>query len=276
MNLALTPAQDCLARHRVRVLGEGPRTLVFGPGFGCQQSVWEPVALALAREHRVVLFDFHLEHGACDDPSDPPYDSLWEHGTDVVEMLAALDLHDAIFVGHSVAAMIGLLAAIQAPARFERLVMLGPSARYLDEPPHYTGGFGREQVDGLLDLMDRNFLDWSQTLAPLAFGEFNDPGHALDYQARLCNQHPRALRAFLELTLLSDHRADLARCPVPVLVVQNPHDDFVPPAATRYLMDQLPDARLRLLDASGHCPHISHPCQVIRALREALQHEPRT
>lgn len=270
MNLALSPAQDCLARHRVRVFGDGPRTLVFGPGFGCQQAVWEPVAMELARENRVVLFDFHVDHGPPDDPLAPPYDSLWEHATDVVEMLSALDLHEAIFVGHSVAGMIGLLAAIQSPRRFERLVMLGPSARYLDDPPHYTGGFQREQVDGLLDLMDRNFMAWSQTLAPVAFGEFNDPGFAADFQGCLCRQTPRALREFLALTLLSDHRADLKRCPVPVLVVQNPHDDFVPLAATRYLVGQLPDARLRLLDASGHCPHISHPCQVLRALREAL------
>ena len=97
-----------------------------------------------------------------------------------------------------------------------------------------------------------------------------DPRHAADFQARLCGQDPRALREFLQLTLLSDHRADLARCPVPVLVVQNPHDDFVPMAATRFLVDKLPDARLRLLDASGHCPHISHPHQVVRALRECL------
>lgn len=270
MTLALSPAEDCLARHRVRVFGEGRRTLVFGPGFGCQQMVWEPVAFEMASEHRVVLFDFHLDHAQPEDPTAPPYDSLWAHGTDVVEMLSALDLHDAVYVGHSVAGIIGLLAAIQSPKRFERLVMLGPSACYLDDPPHYTGGFQRAQVDGLLDLMDRNFLDWSNTLAPLAFGEFNDPHHAADFQARLCRQDPRALREFLKLTLLSDHRTDLARCPVPVLVVQNPHDDFVPMAATRYLVDRLPDARLRLLEASGHCPHISHPSKVVRALRETM------
>lgn len=270
MNLALSPAEDCLARHRVRVFGDGRRTLVFGPGFGCQQDVWEPVAMALANEHRVVLFDFHLDHGPPGDPLDPPYGSLWEHATDVVEMLAALDSNDAIFVGHSVAGMIGLLAAIQAPKRFGRLVMLGSSACYLDDPPHYTGGFQRGQVDGLLDLMDRNFAAWSQALAPVAFGEFNLPRHAGDFQAGLCRQNPRALREFLALTLLSDHRNDLRRCPVPVLVVQNPHDDFVPLAATRHLVGQLPDARLRLLDASGHCPHITHPCHVLRALREAL------
>lgn len=270
MNLALTPAQDCLARHRVRVFGDGRHTLVFGPGFGCDQTVWEPVAMELAREHRVVLFDFQLDPSPAGLPQAKTHDGLWAHGTDLVQVLAALDLHDAVFVGHSVAAIIGLLAAIQAPDRFERLVMLGPSARYLDDPPHYTGGFERAQVDGLLDLMDRNFLDWSHTLAPLAFGEFNDPAHAVGFQARLCRQDPRALRAFLKLTLLSDHRADLARCPVPVLVMQNPHDDFVPMAATRHLVDQLPDARLRLLDASGHCPHISHPSQVIRALRESF------
>jgi len=270
MNLALSPAEDCLARHRVRVFGDGDRTLVFAPGFGCQQDVWEPVAMALANEHRVVLFDFHLDHGPTEDPLEPPYGSLWEHATDVVELLSALDLRDAIFVGHSVAGMIGLLAAIQSPTRFERLVMLGSSARYLDEPPHYTGGFQPEQVDGLLDLMDRNLVAWSQSLAPAAFGEFNDPRHAADFQARLCRQDPRALRDFLAMTLLCDHRADLRRCPVPVLVVQGHHDDFVPLAATRYLVDQLPNACLRLLDASGHCPHISHPFHVLRALREAL------
>lgn len=270
MTLAQTPAELCLARHRARVLGAGEATVMFAPGFGCEQMVWEPVAQALAESHRVVLFDFHLPPGLPDDPHLPPYDSLWAHGTDVVELVAALDLHDTYFVGHSVAAMIGLLAAIQAPARFGRLVMLGPSARCLDDPPHYEGGFQREQVDALLDLMDRNFLDWTRTLAPIAFGEFNDPRFAADFQARLAAQDPRCLREFLKLTLLSDHRADLPRCPVPVTVLQNPHDDFVPRSATRHIVDHLPDAQLRLLDASGHCPHISHPNQVVRALREVL------
>ena len=126
MNLALTPAQDCLARHRVRVFGDGRRTLVFGPGFGCQQMVWEPVAMELARDHRVVLFDFHLDHALTDNPQAPPYDSLWAHGTDVVEMLSALDLHDAIFVGHSVAGMIGLAGG--SAVMYQAMTSLGFAA----------------------------------------------------------------------------------------------------------------------------------------------------
>lgn len=260
MNLALHVADDCLARHDVRVLGKGERTLVFGPGFGCDQATWEPVAQAFARSHRVVLMDFQPAR----------HDSLHGHAADLLEVLAALQAENVAYVGHSVAASIGLLAAVQAPARFSSLALLCASPCYLNEPPHYTGGFSREQIDGLLELMERNFADWSDTVGPLAFGEFNAENFACDFSRRLRRQDPAALRRFMELTLLSDLRAELPRCPVPALVLQSPHDDFVPASATTHLVEALPAATLRLLDASGHCPHVTHPAQVARALHAHL------
>lgn len=260
MNLALHVADDCLARHDVRVLGDGARTLVFGPGFGCDQNAWAPVAQSLARSHRVVLMDFVPAR----------HDSLHGHADDLLEVLAALQADNVVYVGHSVAASIGLLAAVQAPARFSSLALLCASPCYLNEPPHYAGGFSREQIDGLLELMERNFVDWSNTVGPLAFGEFNAENFAGDFSRRLRRQDPAALRRFMAATLLSDIRAELPRCAVPALVLQNPYDDFVPAGATRHLVDSLPSATLRLLDASGHCPHVTHPAQVARALHAFL------
>ena len=260
MNLALHVDDDCLARHDVRVLGSGARTLVFGPGFGCDQSAWAPVAQALARSHRVVLMDFVPAR----------HNSLHGHAADLLDVLAELQAENVVYVGHSVAASIGLLAAVQAPARFASLALLCASPCYLNEPPHYAGGFSREQLEGLLDLMERNFVDWSDTVGPLAFGEFNAENFACDFSRRLRRQDPAALRRFMATTLLSDIRAELPRCPVPALVLQSPYDDFVPASATKHLVDSLPAATLRLLDASGHCPHITHPAQVARALHGHL------
>lgn len=260
MTLALHVDDDCLARHDVRVLGDGARTLVFGPGFGCDQTTWAPVAQALGRSHRVVLMDFVPAR----------HDSLHGHAADLLEVLAELQAEDVVYVGHSVAASIGLLAAVQAPARFASLALLCASPCYLNEPPHYAGGFSHEQIDGLLDLMERNFVDWSDTVGPLAFGEFNAENFADDFSRRLRRQDPAALRRFMATTLLSDIRAELPHCPVPTLALQSPYDDFVPASATKHLVEALPAATLRLLDASGHCPHITHPAQVARALHGHL------
>lgn len=260
MTLALDVADDCLARHDVRVLGDGVRTLVFGPGFGCDQGTWAPVAQGLSRGHRVVLMDFLPAR----------HDSLQGHADDLLEVLAALDARDVVYVGHSVAASIGLLAATREPARFASLALLCATPCYLDEPPHYAGGFRREQIEGLLDQMEQDFASWSHAIGPLAFGEFNAENFACDFGRRLRRQDPAALRRFLALTLLSDLRAELPRCTVPALVLQSPYDDFVPASATRHLVDALPSATLRLLDASGHCPHVTHPAQVARALHALL------
>ena len=262
------PGVNIVDRNHVTIMGSGPRTLVFAHGFGCDQRVWQRVAPLFAEQHRVVLFDFvgagQSDRSAYDSVR---YRTLHGYAQDVLEIAAELDLHRAVFVGHSVGAMTGLLAAIEAPHRFERLVLLAPSPRYLNDPPDYIGGFERKDITALLDLMDRNFLGWATTFARVATSnrelasELADGFRTID---------ARTIREFAEAVFYSDHRADLAKVHVPCLVVQCADDDIVPVPVGQYMHRALPDASYQLLDVSGHMPHMSNAEDVQQLLTDYL------
>lgn len=269
MTLALPVAEACLARHRVRVLGEAGPMLLFVPGFGGSQAGWEPVARHFTGTHRVVLMDLVDGHPV-DTGEGPRYDNLWAHGTDVLELLGALDARDVTLVGHGLAGLSGLLAAVQAPRLFRKLVLLCPSARYLNDPSGYKGGFTRDHLNALLELMDRDFDAFVEVLAGLAYGDHADPRFARELAARMAAQDREALGLRLRQRLQCDHRADLAHCTVPCVVLQSHDDLYVPPTATEYFMSQLRQGSLHWLDARGHCPHLTHPDVVLQALKAVL------
>jgi sigma-B regulation protein RsbQ len=262
---------DVLGRHCVTVRGDGPVTLLLAHGFGCDQRMWRHVAADLERDHRVVTFDY-VGHGRSRREAYDPlrYSSLEGHARDVLQICAALDLEGAVFVGHSVSSMIGALASIAEPARFARLVMVGPSPRYVDDPPHYAGGFTAADIDGLLELMDRNYIGWANFLAPVIVQNGEHPEFAGELEQSFCSTDPVMARQFAELTFRGDNRADLPRVPVPTLVLQCSDDRIAPTAVGEYVAQELPDARLHMLAATGHCPHLSHPAETIAAIRAFL------
>lgn len=255
-------------RNNVVVEGDGPRTLVFAHGFGCDQRIWHRLIPGFLPEYRVVLFDYvgagGSDHAAYDSHR---YRTLNGYALDVVEVAAALDLQQAIFIGHSAGAMNGVLASIAAPQHFERLVLLAPSPRYLNDPPAYYGGFERRDIDALLELMDHNFLGWAHSFANIATANG-------DFATELANgfraADTRTLRQFAEAIFFSDHRADLPRVPVPSLVVQCSDDDIVPVAVGEYTRDHLPSAEYRLMTVAGHLPHVSNTEDVRAVLQEYL------
>lgn len=271
-------AVDVLRRNAVRDRGvpEGV-PLVFAHGFGCDQRMWRHVAPVFERTHRVVTFDY-TGAGASDTGawSHTRYATLDGYAQDVAEVCTALDLHDAVVVGHSVSAMIAVLAAARVPQRIGALVMIGPSPRYLDDPPDYRGGFTEGDVRGLLDLMDRNFLGWAHTLAPVVMGNAERPELSDELEASFCSTDPVIARTFAEATFLADNRADLAGVRVPTLVVQCRDDHIAPDAVGTYVHELIAGSRLVRLAATGHCPHMSHPAEVIAVLedflRDALAH----
>ncbi len=262
---------DPIRRHHVQCTGRDGRPLLFAHGFGCDQGMWRFVAPAFEAAHRVVLFD-HAGAGA----SDPgAYDaqrhaSLHGYAADVVAICEALDLRDAVFVGHSVSCMIGMLAAIQAPERIGALAMVGPSPCYLDDPPGYIGGFDRATLEGLLDLMGRNFTGWAGMLAPLAMGNPGRPDLSGELEDSFCRMDPAIARAFAEVTFLSDVRADVPRLAQPTLVLQARADAIAPESVGRWLHAHLPRSRFVLMEAEGHCAHVSHPEETIQHLRAFL------
>jgi sigma-B regulation protein RsbQ len=263
---------DVAARHNVRVLGpEGAQPMVLAHGFGCDQNMWRFVAPHFADRYRVVLFD-HIGAGGSDLTA---YDverhaSLDGYADDVLELIGGLGLEDVIFVGHSVSATIGMLAAAREPELFAHLVLVGPSPRYIDDG-EYVGGFSEADIHGLLASLESNYLGWSQAMAPVIMGRPDEPALGQELTASFCRTDPDIAARFARATFLSDNRADLERVRTPALVLQCADDAIAPVSVGRYVAAQLPDARFVMLDAVGHCPNLSSPEETSDAIDRYLR-----
>lgn len=262
---------NVLARNNVRVFGQGSQTLVFAHGFGCDQNMWRFVAPSFASDYQVVLFDY-VGCGKSDLGAYHPerYADLQGYAQDVIDICEALDLTGAIFIGHSVSSMIGILAAIRAPERFSQLVLVGPSPRYINDLPGYLGGFERAEIEGLLDLMDRNYLGWATFLAQAVVHSDERPELQREFEQSFCSTDPQIARRFAEATFFSDNRDDLARLTVPALIMQCSEDLIAPNAVGNFMHQQMPTSTLRVLTANGHCPQMSHPDETITVIREYI------
>jgi sigma-B regulation protein RsbQ len=262
-----------LTRNNVVEQGaRGGQPLLFAHGFGCDQNMWRYVWPRFADDHRVILFD-HVGAGGSDLSAYDPgrYSSLRGYAEDILEICRELDLRDAVLVGHSVSAMIGVLAAAAEPDRFASLVLVGPSPRYIDDEDGYVGGFTREDIEGLLDSMDSNYLGWSSQMAPVIMGNEERPELGEELTNSFCRTDPEIARSFARVTFLSDNRADLAKVEVPTLVLQCSDDAIAPEAVGRYVAEQMPGGRFAMLDAVGHCPNLSAPEQTADAIAEFLR-----
>ncbi|OZG29672.1 alpha/beta hydrolase [Williamsia sp. 1138] len=251
---------DVRVRNNVTITGvDDAPTVMLAHGFGCDQHLWRLVTAQLEQHFRVVLFD-HVGSGS----SDPAawdaqrYASLDGYAQDVLELVRDLDLRDVVFVGHSVAAMIGVLAVAADPSRFSKLVLLTPSPRYLDDEG-YRGGFTRGDIDELLESLESNYLGWSRQMAPAIMGTPERPELGDELTESFCRTDPSRARVFARTTFLSDNRADLARVRVPTLVIECAHDSLAPREVGAYVTEHIAGSRLVTLDATGHCPQLSAP-----------------
>jgi sigma-B regulation protein RsbQ len=232
--------------------------------------MWRLVAPEFAEDHRVVLFD-HVGAGGSDLASwnARRYASLDGYATDVLEICAELDLHDVVFVGHSVSSMIGVLAAAREPSRFTGLVLVGPSPRYIDDDG-YVGGFSAEDIDELLGSLDSNYLGWSAAMAPAIMGNPDRPELGAELTNSFCRTDPRIAGHFARVTFQSDNRADLATVTVPTCILQCSDDVIAPRSVGEYVHDAIPGSELVVLTATGHCPQLSAPAETIDAIRSFL------
>ncbi len=261
---------NVLTRNNVRVIGDGTRPILFAHGYGCDQSMWRFVAGAFAADHRVILFD-HVGAGGSDLSAYDAerYGTLHGYAEDVLEICRALDLRDVVFVGHSVSATIGVLAAVREPERFAKLVLVGPSPRYMNDGD-YKGGFSREDLDGLIETLDSNQLGWSSAMAPVIMGNPERPELSDELRNSFCRTDPEIARRFARVTFFSDNRADLARVTTPSLILQCSDDAIASEAVGAYVHAHIPGSRLVHLEATGHCPHMSAPDETIAAMRAFL------
>lgn len=258
---------SAVIRNNVKVSGAGARAMVFAHGFGCDQNMWRFVAPAFEDRFKVILFDQVGAGGSDLNAYDPAkYESLDGYAEDLVEIGRELGLRDAVFVGHSVSAMIGALASLKAPDLFESLVMIGPSPRYINDDD-YVGGFSASQIEELLQFLGDNHMGWSAAMAPAIMGNPDRPELGEELTNSFCRTDPEITKAFARTTFTSDNRADLSRVTARSLVLQCSEDIIAPTAVGEYVHSQLPNSELMFLRATGHCPNLSAPDEIIAAIR---------
>jgi sigma-B regulation protein RsbQ len=256
-----------LKKNNVQVSGSGKKAMLFAHGYGCDQNMWRFVVPAFQADYRTVLFD-HVGAGQSDLSAyrRTRYSTLNGYVDDVLDICRELDLRGALFVGHSVSAMIGVLAAIKEPERFEKLVLVGPSPCYINDGD-YVGGFSREDIAELLESLDDNYLGWSSTMAPVIMGNPDRPELGAELTNSFCRTPPEIAKHFAHVTFLSDNRADLPKVKTPSLILQCSQDVIAPLAVGEYMHRHLAGSQLRVLKATGHCPNLSAPAETIAAMR---------
>jgi sigma-B regulation protein RsbQ len=261
-------------RNNVRVSGKGERPIIFAHGYGCDQNMWRYVAPAFEEDYKVILFD-HVGAGKSDITAFDrnKYRTLNGYAEDVLDICRELDLRDVTFVGHSVSSMIGVLADIRDPDRFSNLVLVGPSPRYVNDGT-YIGGFERGDIDGLLDMLDSNYLGWAATMAPVIMGNSDRPELSGELENSFCRTDPQIAKFFARVTFLSDNRADLSKVRARTLILQCSDDAIAPLSVGEFVRQQIPNSEFVIMKATGHCPNLSAPEEMIAEMRRFLSHAP--
>ncbi|WP_042167804.1 alpha/beta fold hydrolase [Paenibacillus gorillae] len=263
---------NILVRNNVNVIGTGTQTIVFAHGFGCDQTMWRHVVPNFISDYQVVLFDYVGSGQSQINDYDPvKYSNLQGYAQDVLEILDALALKNVIFVGHSVSSMIGLLASLRGGSEyFERIVMIGPSPRYMNDLPDYYGGFEKSDIDELLTMMQLNFIGWASYLAPIVMQNPERQELTEELEQSFCSRDPRIARQFAEVTFLSDCRSSLSEATVPTLILQCSQDSIAPVEVGQYLHAHLKNSTLQQMAAKGHYPQLSHPDETTRLIKAYL------
>ena len=259
------------ARHHVHTAGQGQTTMVFAHGFGCDQHMWRLMAPTFQSRFKTILFDLVGSGGSDLSAYDlDKYGTLHGHASDLIEILDEFADGPVIFVGHSVSACIGMLAAIAAPERFAAQIMVGPSPCYINDGD-YVGGFTRPDIDDLLSTLERNYLGWSSTMAPAIMGSPEQPELSLELTNSFCRTDPEIAKHFARVTFLSDHRAELGQVTTPSLILQCSDDIIAPQTVGQYMHRAMPRSTLRVIENVGHCPHLSAPSASADAIGDFLR-----
>jgi len=261
---------NVVRRNNVITKGKGKSVMMFAHGFGCDQNMWRYVTPAFENSHRIVLFD-HVGAGASDLKaySREKYNSLEGYADDIIEIARELELTDIIFVGHSVSALMGIIAARKAPEIFKSLILVGPSPSYINEGD-YVGGFTRSQIDELLVSLDQNHLGWSMAMAPVIMGNPERKELGEELANSFCRTDPEIAKHFARTTFLTDKRSILPDSTIPSLILQCSHDVIAPVEVGEYMHRNMPNSKLIVMKATGHCPNLSAPDETIAVMRDYL------
>ncbi|WP_338554377.1 alpha/beta hydrolase [Paenibacillus sp. KS-LC4] len=264
-------AIDVMERNNVKVIGSGSKTIVFAHGFGCDQDMWRYMVPSFVDNYRIVLFDYvGSGKSQIHNYDSQKYNDLQGYAQDVLDVMETLELRDAIFVGHSVSSMIGMLASIHEAKYFDRIIMLGPSPRYVNDLPEYYGGFDKRDIEELLTMMEMNFVGWASYLAPIVMQNNERKELSEELEKSFCSRDPHIARQFAEVTFFSDCRVSLQQATVPTLILQCTDDSIAPVEVGHYLHAHLKNSVLRQMTATGHYPHLSQPEETSKMIKEYL------
>lgn len=263
--------QKILKRNNVNVIGEGEKTIVFGHGLACDQKIWNAILPDFEEDYRIVLYDYVGSGNSDFTAFDPKrYNNMHGYAQDLLEILEAIEAEKVIFIGHSVSAMVGILASIEKPEYFERLILIGSSPRYLNDQPNYHGGYDESDIEELITMMEMNFSGWA-TLAAASF--MNNPDRPLltEQLIEVYNEEdPAMMKSFAEVVFLSDHRQDLPEVTIPSLIMQCSEDSIVPLESAEYLHKHLKNSKMIVMEATGHYPQLSYPDETVHTILEYL------
>ena len=262
---------EIFKKFNVKVLGEGTQPMMFAHGYGCDQNMWRFVYPHFEKQYKIILFDY-IGGGKSDidSYSKEKYSSLQAYADDVISICNGLNLTNVIFVGHSVSAMIGVLASNKKPSLFSHLIMIGPSPRYINDS-EYIGGFENEAIEELMEALDSNYLGWSASMAPVIMGNSDRPELGDELTNSFCQTDPEVAKNFARVTFLSDNREDLQNVITPTLVLQCSQDVIAPVVVGDYVAKNIKNSEYKLLNATGHCPNLSAPEETVGAIQEYLQ-----
>lgn len=260
-------------RNNVRFFGKGEQTLLFAHGFGCDQNMWRYLVPSFGNNFQIVLFDY-VGCGKSDITcySKEKYSYLDGYAQDVIDVCTELKLNNVIFIGHSVSAMIGVLAIIKEPSIFTSMVFIAPSPCYINEQD-YHGGFERKDLSDLLELMENNYLGWAGFLAPVVMKNDERPELSQELAESFCSTDPGITKQFARTTFFSDNRNDLFKVDVPVLILQCSEDSIAPGFVGEYIANRISGSTLVKMKATGHCPHMSHPAETIQSIQNFLSEQ---
>ncbi|MBB6453124.1 sigma-B regulation protein RsbQ [Salirhabdus euzebyi] len=267
-------AKSVLTRNNVTVKGEGEQPIIFASGFGFDQTVWSSVSNSFEQDFQIIQYDY-VGFGDSDIAAydQAKYSTLSGYVSDLLEIFDELKINNAIFVGHSIGSMIGILASTKRPELFSKLVLIGPSPYFLNEPPTYYGGFDKDDLDHLIDMMEKNYLEWVSNIAPTITNDPNRLDVTMDIEDRFYANNPTITRQFAEVIFFGDNRPFLPKVTVPSLIIQCSNDVFVPDSVAEYMKVNLPNATITYSNSIGHCPHLSHPEKTVKLIKEYINEQ---
>ena len=261
---------DVAKRNNVVIKGKGSQVIMFVHGFGCDQNMWRYVVPAFEENYKIVLLDL-VGAGGSDLSAFIPhkYEKLEGYADDIIEIATALQLHDIIFVGHSVSALIGVIASLKSAELFKSLILVAPSPSYINDGD-YVGGFTKPQIEELLESLDNNHLGWSMAMAPVIMGNPDRKELGEELANSFCRTDPAIAKHFARTTFLSDKRELLSSVKIPSLILQCSNDVIAPQSVGMYMHEKITGSKLVMMRATGHCPNLSAPEETIDAIKNIL------